>query len=156
MNRVVNQRSVKKIERFLGTGLQPLKIGIPSDYASNPYFCPYLLDENCEGSKDRDYNGRCESETFAYKDCKLYKDFEEKANVLSEENKTSKRKISDPLSDTVIMGAEDVVSSNRVRRKVPKRIDDSLNDRISDGEDSRKFYYLIRCMEMSPDDSRIR
>ncbi len=136
---VINQTEARGIKRFLGTGLQSLEEGVPSNYTEDPRFCPYFLDETCEGAKDSDYKGRCESETFAYLNCGLYAYCEDR------KNKTPKKfKVSNSLSDTVIMSPEDIVNSRPKKRNHHSRIDDSIHDRIAEGESDRKFDYLRR------------
>ncbi len=135
---VVRQTQARQIKRFLGTGLELVKEEVPSNYTEDPCYCPYFLNEACEGAKDSEYKGRCESETFAYLNCRLYADFEEQKKEIPE------RKVSDPLSDTVIMSAEDIVGSRPKKHRTHHHIDDSIHDRVADGESDRKFGYFRR------------
>lgn len=150
---VIKQTQAREVKRFLGTGLQPVKEEIPSNYAENPCFCPYLLDETCEAAKDPEYKTRCRSETFGYLNCKLYASWE------NQKKKIPKRNVSDPLSDTVIMSAEDIAGSHKSRHTHHSKIyhhttDDSLHDRVAEGENDTKFGYLRRCLRTEAVDDR--
>lgn len=45
---------------------------IPSNYADDPYICPFGLDGVCEGMKDPEYNTRCSGSDFPYSRCEIY------------------------------------------------------------------------------------
>ncbi|VVB78099.1 Uncharacterised protein [uncultured archaeon] len=135
---VIGQSEAVEIKRFLGSGLQPLDRGVPPNYAENPCYCAFLLDGSCEGAKDPEYKTRCRSENFGYLNCQLYSYCQERAN-----NSSEKLHVSDPLSDTVVISAEDVLSMRRSHRS---KVDDSIHDRVAEGESDRKFGYLRRSL----------
>lgn len=136
---VIRQTKAHGIRRFLGTGLQPLTI----ERRKSPRYCPHSLD--CMGE---------ENACTGYKICVVYQAREqEKERYLQEIGR-----VSDPLSDTVIMSAEDIAGSHRSKghhRKVRhSTTDDSLHDRVAEGEAPEKFYSFKESLRLEPDDDR--
>jgi len=143
---VIKQTEARGMKRFLGTGLQLVEKEVPSDYASNPCYCPFFLDETCEAAKDPEYKTRCRSETFGYLNCRLYVLLNENENKPQNGN-PKKSRVSDPLSDTVIMSAEDICGNHsRKTHSHHSSVDDSIHDRVADGENDEKFGYFRRSL----------
>ncbi|MEK6859237.1 MAG: hypothetical protein AABX54_00330 [Nanoarchaeota archaeon] len=125
---LVSQTHAREIRRFLGTGLQPLKLREPSKTVEEivpvpsapthqklSLLCHYGVHGQCA-----DVNRMSPAHCANYVNCRGYlarkrqeEEFERTSIIL--------RSISDPLSDTVIMTAQDLIGTNQSSGKPKTR-----------------------------------
>ncbi len=70
------------------------------------YDCPFVAEDNCEGAKDAEFKTRCVGRDFEYRNCRIY---QLRMNALAE-GREIVSKVSNALTDTVIMSAEDITN----------------------------------------------
>ena len=136
--------SVAKVDiedkrRLIKAGLRVLN-EIPSSFSDDPYNCPFLVDDSCEGGKDPEYRTRCSGEDFQYRNCKIYQ------IRTNPENLEDYQPVDQSLVDTVIISAEDIVDDRH--RGVCKGEDvfASIHDQTAEGRDDRDSSGFRRAM----------
>jgi len=118
-------------------GFHVLENDVPSHFTDDPYNCPFLIDESCEGAKDPEFATRCSGEGFQYAQCKLYQ-IKMEVNYSQPVNKS--------LQDTVIMSAEDIIGDRRRAKSKVVGDYESIHDQVADDSEHRASFSFMKAM----------